>query len=280
MTAGYPTPCEAGAADVRAWAALLAARDGGRPDLDGPWAGLFGPVVAPAGGRTVIAQLGQSLDGRIATPTGHSHYVNGREAIVHLHRLRALVDAVVVGIGTVVADAPALTVRHVEGPSPARVVIDPAGRIAPDARVLADDGCRRVVLVRADARAPLPAGVEVLRLPAGPDGRIAPARIVEALAAVGLRRLLVEGGAMTVSTFVAAGCVDRLHVAVAPLIIGSGPAGLTLPPIDRLDEALRPPVTIHRLGDDLLWDVDLAAARRARPDPEAGRNGPRGGAPA
>ena len=73
----------------------------------------------------VVGQIGQSLDGRIATPKGHSHYVNGDDGLAHLHRLRALVDAVVVGIGTVLADDPQLTVRRVSGPHPARVVIDP-----------------------------------------------------------------------------------------------------------------------------------------------------------
>src|SRR5262245_63117546 len=66
----------------------------------------------------VVGQFGQSIDARIATPTGHSHYINGAAGLAHLHRLRALVDAVVVGIGTAVADDPQLTVRHVAGPSP------------------------------------------------------------------------------------------------------------------------------------------------------------------
>ena len=88
----------------------------------------------------VIGQLGQSLDGRIATPSGHSKYISGPEALRHLHQLRALVDAVVVGVQTVIADDPQLTVRHVAGRSPARVVIDPEGRMPRNARLLADDG--------------------------------------------------------------------------------------------------------------------------------------------
>src|ERR1700722_4202831 len=87
----------------------------------------------------VIGQLGQSLDGRIATPTGHSKYISGPEALRHLHQLRALVDAVVVGVQTVIADDPQLTVRHVEGRNPARVVIDPNGRLPPNARMLSDN---------------------------------------------------------------------------------------------------------------------------------------------
>ena len=72
-----------------------------------------------------VGQIGQSLDGRIATPTGHSHYINGPAGLDHLHRLRALVDAVLVGVGTAIADDPQLTVRRVAGPNPARVVLDP-----------------------------------------------------------------------------------------------------------------------------------------------------------
>ncbi|HWS76713.1 MAG TPA: RibD family protein [Quisquiliibacterium sp.] len=245
------------------WRSILDARRAGRLQVAEPWGALFGPLVADRAGSWVIGQLGQSLDGRCATPTGCSHYINGPAAIVHLHRLRALVDAVLVGVGTVAADDPALTVRHVDGPSPCRVVIDPRGRIAPHARVLADDGCRRILVTLPDA-APPPPGVERLTVRGDRGGRIEPAAIVEALAGLGLRRLLVEGGAVTLSRFLEARCLDRMHLAVAPLIIGSGPTGINLPPIDRLDSALRPRTRCYRLGDDVLWDVDLAAGRSPR----------------
>jgi riboflavin biosynthesis pyrimidine reductase len=81
------------------------------------------------------------------------------------------------------------------------------------------------------------------------------------MAGLGLHRLLIEGGGITLSRFLEARCLDRLHLAVAPLIIGSGPTGLCLPPIDRLDGALRPTARRYALGDDLLWDVDLVAVR-------------------
>ena len=84
----------------------------------------------------VIGQLGQSLDGRIATPTGASKYINGKEALRHLHAIRADVDAVIIGVGTAVADDPALTTRHVEGPNPVRVIIDPHGRLPADLSML------------------------------------------------------------------------------------------------------------------------------------------------
>ena len=213
---------------------------------------LYAPIAeGKAGTSFVLGQLGQSLDGRIATTTGHSHYINGPEAIDHLHRLRALVDAVVVGIGTVLADDPQLTVRRVSGPHPARVVIDPNARLPEAARLMADDGVP-VFVVQSGKRL-APARATPIVLPAE-EGRIQPTDVVAALAARGFRRLLIEGGAKTLSAFLATGALDRLHLCVAPMVIGAGPIGLDLPPIDRLDEALRPEVTIHRLGTDVLFD--------------------------
>lgn len=209
----------------------------------------------------VVAQLGQSLDGRIATPTGASRYINRSGALDHLHRLRAQVDAVVVGIGTVLADDPLLNVRRVPGPHPVRVVIDTGGRLPAGARCLIDDGVRRIVVRTPEtASLPLPPGVEVLVL-ARENGSIPPQAILAALAARGMRRLLIEGGAATISAFLAAGALDRLHVLVAPMLIGSGKSGLDLPPIDGLDEALRPVTQVHILPDgDVLFDCDLRRA--------------------
>jgi riboflavin-specific deaminase-like protein len=227
---------------------------------DHPFWSLYAPIAeGNADAPFVVAQLGQSLDGRIATPTGCSHYINCPEAITHLHRLRALVDAVVVGIGTVVSDDPQLTVRHAAGDSPARVVIDPAGRIPPDARLLAADGCP--VFAIQNGEQARPHCVTAIPLEAD-EGRIDPHAIVAALAARGYRRLLVEGGAHTVSAFLAAGAVDRLHVCIAPLIIGSGARGIVLPPIDKLESAVRPATAVHRLGDDTLFDCELRPTKR------------------
>jgi diaminohydroxyphosphoribosylaminopyrimidine deaminase / 5-amino-6-(5-phosphoribosylamino)uracil reductase len=243
------------------WATVPDAfRRAGGP-LPPPWEELFGPLrTGGADGLVVVGQCGQSIDARIATPTGHSHYINGEAGLVHLHRLRALVDAVVVGVGTAIKDDPLLTVRRVEGPSPARVIIDPSGRLPPGARVLTDDGIRRLVITGPDGRGQLPVGVE--RVPIDPhEGQIAPGAIIAALAIRGFRRLLIEGGADTVSRFVAARCLDRLHVVVAPIILGAGRASLTLPPIDRVDEALPAPMRVHLLGGDVLLDCDLSAQR-------------------
>ena len=211
--------------------------------------------------RLVIGQIGQSLDGRIATEQGHSHYITGPADIRRLHRLRALVDAVVVGAGTVAADNPRLTVREVEGENPVRVVLDPNGRLGADRAVFRDGAARTMVVRRADASGPVSRpSRDVLELPADAGsayGSLAPSAIVAVLRAQGLSRILVEGGGVTVSRFLGAGVLTRLHVAVAPLLIGSGRHALTLPPVLSLDRALRPPFRRFPLGDDLLFDLDL-----------------------
>lgn len=174
---------------------------------------------------------------------------------MHLHRLRALVDAVVVGVGTVLADDPQLTVRHAEGPNPARVIIDPQGRLPGSARCFAADGARRIVI--SSKPVPSAGGVENIVLPPATSG-ILPSQIVAALTALGFQRILIEGGANTLSRFLQDGALDRLHVLTAPLIIGSGPVGITLPAIAKLDAALRPVTTSYQLpGGEVLFDCDL-----------------------
>ena len=235
-------------------------RAGGGP-LPEPWEGRFGPLRQGAvDDLVVVGQIGQSIDGRIAPVTGHSKYINGPAGLAHLHRLRALMDGVLVGIGTAIADDPQLTVRRVAGPSPARIVLDPRGRLPPDARVLAPDGVRRIVITADGIKPSLPQDVEIVEIPAR-GGEIAPAAILAALAERGLWRLLIEGGAHTVSRFIAAGCLDRLHVMVAPIMFGSGQTGVTLAPISRADEALRSPMRAHLIGDEVLLDCDLTAQR-------------------
>ena len=245
---------------LEAWAAVPAAFRAGTL-LAAPWGDVFGPLQAGlTDGLVVVGQLGQSLDGRIATNSGHSKYINCEAGLDHLHRLRALMDAVVIGVGTALADDPQLTVRRVSGPNPARVILDPHGRLRANARVLTNDGTRRLVVTTPAATWAVAEGNEVVRLPAD-NGHIAPAAVLAALAERGLRRILIEGGARTVSGFMSAGCLDRLHMMVAPIILGTGRAGLTLAPIERVDHALRPPTRSYPLGDDVLFDCDLSATR-------------------
>jgi diaminohydroxyphosphoribosylaminopyrimidine deaminase / 5-amino-6-(5-phosphoribosylamino)uracil reductase len=247
--------------DGDSWAEFTRAFRSTAHPLPLPWGDLFGPLRTGAvDGLMVIGQIGQSLDGRIATASGHSKYINGPAGIAHLHRLRSLVDAVVIGVGTALADDPRLTVRQVAGPHPARVVLDPGGRLAASAKVFTADGVRRLLVTAEGTRCDLPSDVEVVALAAA-EGCIAPPTILAALAERGIRRILIEGGADTVSRFLTYGCLDRLHVTVAPIIFGSGRPGFILPPVERADQALRAPMRIYQLDDEVLFDCDLSAQR-------------------
>jgi len=226
-----------------------------------PLQALFEPLrTSHVDTMMVVGQLGQTMDGRIATVTGQSKYINGRPGLTHLHQLRALLDAVVVGVGTAIADDPQLNVRLVSGKNPARVVIDPKGKLNPHARVWLEDGARRLWVVSEGIEITAPAGVEMVDLPAL-DGRIAPQDILKCLHQRGLNRVLIEGGAETVSRFLQAGCLDRLHLIVAPILMGSGRASLNLPAIEHMDQALRLNVLTHLLGNEILFDCDLTAQR-------------------
>ena len=228
----------------------------------GAWAYVESEALAPlarngADAPLVVGQIGQSLDGRLATVTGCARDINGAAALDHLHRLRAAVDAVVVGIGTVLNDDPQLTVRRVEGANPTRVIVDPNARLPEDVRCLGDGHAANLVLrARGNSEAK---GCETLFLPHD-NGHLDPRDILAALASRGLKRVLIEGGPTTLGHFLAAGTLDRLHILVAPLLIGSGLASLALPEIASLDSALRPPARVFVFDDgDVLFDCDLRA---------------------
>jgi diaminohydroxyphosphoribosylaminopyrimidine deaminase / 5-amino-6-(5-phosphoribosylamino)uracil reductase len=243
------------------WSGLLTLRDGGsalpRGLEDDPAYRLYGPLASRCDPGYLLSQVGQSLDGRVATPAGDARDVSGEDGIRHLHRCRALVDAVVVGIGTVIADDPSLTVRAVEGPHPQRVVIDPNGRLPRSAKMLSDGHPPPIVVqgVGGPARPGLET-IEVAR-----EGRyLSPRAIREGLSERGMENILLEGGGTTIAIFLGAGCVDRLHVTISPLIIGAGPAGLRLPAIRWLSEAIRPTTSVYDIGSDVLFDCRFEPA--------------------
>jgi len=233
---------------------VRSARDDARDPLFEP---LYAPV--PDGHSFVLGRVAQSLDGYIATRDGESVWISGPDDLRHTHRLRALSDAVVVGARTIRADNPLLTTRLVAGPSPVRVVLDPDRRLDDSYRVFRD-GPETLLLCAPDAADTGSVGAAlVLPVARGPAGLDIDA-ILTLLRARGLRRIFVEGGGVTVSRFLAAGALDRLHVTVAPLVMGGGVPAFPLPPVDRLEEGRRFVWTAHRIGADILLDIPLARA--------------------
>jgi 5-amino-6-(5-phosphoribosylamino)uracil reductase/diaminohydroxyphosphoribosylaminopyrimidine deaminase/5-amino-6-(5-phosphoribosylamino)uracil reductase len=188
-----------------------------------------------AGGATenptrpaVTVSYAQTLDGRVATATGESKWISCPDSLRFAHEMRAGHDAVLVGAGTVCKDDPRLTVRHVAGTNPLRVVVDSTLHTPPSAAVLAEGAAAGTVLAVTD-RTPakrrekaLSLGATVLILPSDLDGRVDLAALLEELAVLDVGSVMVEGGATMITAFLRARLVDRLAVCVAPKILGVG----------------------------------------------------------
>lgn len=239
--------------DEALWRRLLA---GATQDVAA--APLYAPLLAArvADAAHVVGHLAQTLDGRIATAEGASFWISGEEDVRHTHRLRALTQAVVVGAGTIAADDPLLTVRACAGEHPVRVVLDRRARLHAGFRVFAA-GPPTLLLTAAgpSARGARHGEAEIVTMPQ----EFGPREVLAALAARGLRRVFVEGGGRTVSAFLAADALDRLHVALAPLLLGHGVPAFTLPAVARPDDGRRIAWSVYRLGRDLLLDIPLRA---------------------
>jgi len=230
-----------------------------RDPMDAGSVSLYGPLLAPAAagdGCFVLGRIAQSLDGRIATASGASRWISGPADIVHTHRLRALFDAIVVGAGTVRADDPQLTTREVLGPSPVRVILDTNRRLDASYRVFQDGFPTLLCTAEGSPGEERLGTAEVLRLPRS-SGGVSPAALLRMLAMRGLRRVFVEGGGITVSRFLAAGMLDRLHVTVAPLLLGGGVPAFTLPPAAAPVDGMRFTWTVHDMAPDILLDIPL-----------------------
>jgi diaminohydroxyphosphoribosylaminopyrimidine deaminase/5-amino-6-(5-phosphoribosylamino)uracil reductase len=222
---------------------------------------LYLPICSATSARPLtVGHLGQSLDGFIATPSGDSQTVTGGDNIVHLHRLRALCDAVLVGAGTVAADDPLLTTRHVPGANPLRVVFDPRRRLTPAFRLFTDRSAPALYICARSRMLPGEShmGTAVMAgIDAGEPGAEA-AEVLRLLRARGCARVFIEGGGVTVSRFLEANLLDRLHIAIAPVLIGNGRPAVRLTPQVRLRDCRRPAYRVFRMGGDVLFDCDLS----------------------
>jgi 3,4-dihydroxy 2-butanone 4-phosphate synthase/GTP cyclohydrolase II len=206
-------------------------------------------ATIPAGRPLVTVHYAQTIDGRIASRTGDSRWVSGEGSLRLAHELRAAHDAVLVGIGTVLADDPKLTVRLVPGDSPVRVVVDSQLRIPPDANVLRAADARTIIattpLASEERAAAIRArGADVLRVKADADGHVDLRELLARLRADGVRSVLIEGGRGIITAALRERLVDRLTVCIAPKVIGEGITAVGDLHIDRLRDAM----TFERAG--------------------------------
>lgn len=224
-----------------------------------------GSVPRPA----VTVAYAQTLDGRVATISGSSQWISGPESLRVTHELRAAHDAIMVGVGTVCADDPRLTVRLAPGNDPLRVVVDSTLRTPLGAAVLAEGAATGTIVATTERasherRTALAAlGTSLLLLPGLPgSGRVDLAALLAALHERGVASVMVEGGAQLITALLRAQLVDRLSVCVAPKLLGRGIDAIGDLGIDCLDHALTldgVQATMH--GRDLIIDGRVVYAR-------------------
>lgn len=220
---------------------------------------------ATAGLPFVTVKFAQSLDGRIATSTGDSQWISGPQSQRLAHKLRSEHDAIMVGIGTVLADDPRLTVRLVRGRDPLRVVVDSALRIPLTARMLADGSAGGTLIAHSTAadrtriREVLKLGANTLQVRRSKNRRgLDLESLLIELGRRGIRSVLVEGGRGIITSLLAARAVNRLVVVIAPRIIGQGIESIGDLGVKDLKDAMTfSAVRVRRLGPDIVFDGRL-----------------------
>ena len=214
----------------------------------------------------VTLKYAQSFDGRIATRNGHNELISGPETLQLCHQIRAASDAILVGVGTVIADDPSLTTRLVEGPSPHRFVLDSrlrtplsarlveTARAVPTSIVYLEDTIRNTV---EDPRTSLHAkGVSTLAVAADPKGYCDLHELLESMWDLGIRTLMVEGGAGVITSMLRESLVDKLVLVQAPLAIGSGREAVGDLGVRSINMARRATtVSVAQAGNDIVWEM-------------------------
>ena len=198
-----------------------------------------------------IAQLGQSLDGKIALFNGNSHYINSKKSILYLHALRSICDGLLVGVNTVIKDNPLLTTRNMKGSSPMRIIIDPSLKLTNRLNIF-KDGNKNIVFTQKVSNKKLNNTI-IYKLPKKNFTKLIYQKIID----LNFNYILVEGGATTISNFLEQELLDIMQFIIAPIIIGSGIDSVKLKSISNLKYALRPKSILYKLGDEMIASLEF-----------------------
>ena len=201
--------------------------------------------------KLVIAQIGQSIDGRIALNNGNSHYINNPKSIIYLHCLRSISDAIIVGSNTIKKDDPLLTTRKIKGTNPKRIIIDGSLSLNNKYKIF-NDGNENIIFTKSNKNIRLNNST-IIRLKKINFTK----NLITQIKKLKYKHILVEGGSKTISELINNNYIDILQFMIAPIIIGSGLNSLNLKEISNLNKAIRPKHNFNELENEIIVNLFL-----------------------
>ena len=201
--------------------------------------------------KLVIAQIGQSIDGRIALNNGNSHYINNPKSIIYLHCLRSISDAIIVGSNTIKKDDPLLTTRKIKGTNPKRIIIDGSLSLNNKYKIF-NDGNENIIFTKSYKNIKLNNST-IIRL----KEKNFTKSFITQIKKLKYNNILVEGGSKTISELINNKYIDILQFMIAPILIGSGINSLNLKEISNLNKAIRPKYNFNELEDEIIVNLFL-----------------------
>ena len=201
--------------------------------------------------KLVIAQIGQSIDGRIALNNGNSHYINNPKSIIYLHCLRSISDAIIVGSNTIKKDDPLLTTRKIKGTNPKRIIIDGSLSLNNKYKIF-NDGNENIIFTKSNKNIRLN-NSKIIRL----KEKNFTKNFITQIKKLKYKNILVEGGSKTISELINNKYIDILQFMIAPILIGSGINSLNLKEISNLNKAIRPKHNFNELENEIIVNLFL-----------------------
>ena len=201
--------------------------------------------------KLVIAQIGQSIDGRIALNNGNSHYINNPKSIIYLHCLRSISDAIIVGSNTIKKDDPLLTTRKIKGTNPKRIIIDGSLSLNNKYKIF-NDGNENIIFTKSYKNIKLNNST-IIRL----KEKNFTKSFITQIKKLKYNNILVEGGSKTISELINNKYIDILQFMIAPILIGSGINSLNLKEISNLNKAIRPKHNFNELENEIIVNLFL-----------------------
>ena len=201
--------------------------------------------------KLVIAQIGQSIDGRIALNNGNSHYINNPKSIIYLHCLRSISDAIIVGSNTIKKDDPLLTTRKIKGTNPKRIIIDGSLSLNNKYKIF-NDGNENIIFTKSNKNIRLNNST-IIRL----KEKNFTKNFITQIKKLKYKNILVEGGSKTISELINNKYIDILQFMIAPILIGSGINSLNLKEISNLNKAIRPKRNFNELENEIIVNLFL-----------------------